>query len=190
MARFSTRTSLEEHAEPDSEPLRCRTSSNPSIVRPLSKFNARRVRSLLPAETKTDTRSTQWLQATQALLRSLRLRESDRIQEPGSSDQPEPKQRVTRSSSRLTSHHSSSSEEWYSELQLLSEQPDQPDEESSLQLVARPVDHANDTENVAESASRSQVVATESGVNAESVDETRASARKRRRPCCHRCCMT
>lgn len=183
---------MEEHAVPECEPLRSRTNSNPSM-RPQSKSNARRVLSLLSDESKTDSRSPQWLQATQALLRSLRLREGL----TGGTDEPEPKQRVTRLSSRLTSHHSSSSEEWYSEMQLLSEMPDVRDDQQSahsgsqpdLRTVVSAVEVEADTGKELEVSIELEAGGEASGAG-NSADLIEEREQKRRNRCCSRCSMS
>ena len=108
----------------ESDVLRFRTNSNPSVFRPHLKTEARRINSLLPQETDRLPKfhsSSQWLTRTQQLLRSLRLREeheSGNLPDQVTKRQHH-KHRLTRLSSRLTSHHSSSDEEWYSDLQVL-----------------------------------------------------------------------
>ena len=164
---------------PEHEPLRCRTNSSPCIPRSQHKSAARRVRSLLPDDLTTHSRSPQWLQATQALLRSLRLRDGER--RDGSSTQAEPKQRVTRLSSRLTSHHSSSSEEWYSELQLLTEASEAPTSTKSSRPDVRTIEVEPAT------ASRNKVPDTSGSANDSSPPEQETERRSR---CCSHCSVT
>lgn len=110
---------LDDDEEFSQENLRFRTNSIPSVFRPHLKTEARRLKSLLPQKSeRPKVHSSQWLTRTQQLLRTLRLREEH---EEGNipSGNRHHKHRLTRLSSRLTSHHSSSDEEWYSDLQLI-----------------------------------------------------------------------
>lgn len=101
------------------EPLRARTSSNPSMMNkpPVGSFHKRRINSLLPHQ--PIVHSPEWLKKAHAILYG---QDSDDEDDPVSSTtagsiKPKiPKRKLSRVSSRLTSHHSSSSEEWYSEL--------------------------------------------------------------------------
>lgn len=101
------------------KPLRARTSSNPSMMNkpPVGSFHKRRINSLLPHQ--PIVHSPEWLKKAHAILYG---QDSDDENDPVSSTtsgsiKPKiPKRKLSRVSSRLTSHHSSSSEEWYSEL--------------------------------------------------------------------------
>jgi hypothetical protein len=196
---------IEEHEVPETDPLqpelRARLNTNPSMSRPQTRPEARRVFSLHPGEKSTDTRSPQWVHATQTVLRALRLRQS---LTGSSSEQSEQRQRQERLSSRLTSHHSSSSEEWYSEMQLLSESseappPPQPDDRLSIRSVSEPklveVSPGNEIEAaIKESAAGARDLANGeegdvSGVS-DAADVTQQKDHKRRKRCCSRCNMT
>ena len=100
-----------------------RRNSNPSsMFRPHLKHDARRINSLLPQKRQAIVHSSHWIKRTQALLKSLRLESeatTDDIETIYSDLNA--KRKLSRVSSRLTSHHSSSSEEWYNELKDLPE---------------------------------------------------------------------
>jgi len=83
-----------------------RTNSTPIATRSPTFVNARRTISVV---NKSNPQYEAWHMKTQGLFRSLRLSE------------PHFKQQSNTTSNRLTSHHSSSSEEWYLEFQELGE---------------------------------------------------------------------
>lgn len=81
-----------------------RTSSTPTLNKTPPPIKARRTISVL---NKPNLQYEAWHMKTQGLFRSLRSSESQKLK--------------SRMSNRLTSHHSSSSEEWYLEFQELEE---------------------------------------------------------------------
>ena len=102
--------------EIDKDLLRSRTNSSPQF-RPHLKADARRINSLVPEKIERPrVHSSQWLTRTQELLRRLRLKEE---QSQAPHVKRHHKHRLIRNSSRLTSHHSSSDEDWYADLPIL-----------------------------------------------------------------------
>ena len=162
--------------------------SNPCLSQVSPKGDDRKsIHSLLPTRSKIQSRSPQWLQATQTLLKSLRLR--DAIRQHSSTDDEEPKQRVSRLSSRLTSHHSSSSEEWYSELQLVSEASDPPEDQITVKTASQQ-DVSSVTEEQTVSADpvppKEEKVTVEVENSSQSEAEGKKKRKKERRyPKCH-----
>ena len=92
------------------EALRHRANSNPSLSRQATHEEVRRISSSIPQQARSPVHSSpDWLTRTQQLLRSMRINNSSQSHAP-----------LKRLSSRLTSHHSSSSEEWYTEMKKTS----------------------------------------------------------------------
>lgn len=97
------------HESDTPQPLRLRTQSIPSLQQHAQHKEVRRISSALPQATRRPAvHSNEWLIHTQELMRSLRLNRQRKVQ-------------LTRKTSRLESHHSSSSEEWYAELRKVPE---------------------------------------------------------------------
>lgn len=114
----------------DSIPFRVRTQSIPSFSKSNDHKPARRSTSAFTSIPKP-IHSNEWYLKTQELFRALRY--------------------ADKSSSRLTSHHSSSSEEWYSEFQNI-----------ASEVPTRRISEASECEGISLNATQQQKVNNES----------------------------